>query len=74
MTVNTLDKLQKEALQVTKEIVVKFIEVGRISPANLSELFPSIYGTVLGAISPDRGTPADSQAAGDSQPEDGVAQ
>lgn len=45
-----VEKLQKEALQVTKEIVVKFIEVGRISPANLGDIFPSIYTTVLTTI------------------------
>ncbi len=34
-----MDKIQKQALQVAKEIVVKFIEVGRISPSNFSEHF-----------------------------------
>ncbi len=28
-----MDKYQKQALQVAKEVVIKFIEVGRISPA-----------------------------------------
>ena len=37
-----MEKLHKEALQVTKEIVVKFIESGRISPANFHEIFPSV--------------------------------
>jgi hypothetical protein len=32
-----MDSLEKQALQVAKEIVVKFIEVGRISPANFAE-------------------------------------
>ncbi len=45
-----MDKLEKQALQVAKEIVVKFIEVGRISPQNFGELFPAIYGQVLDAI------------------------
>jgi len=34
-----MDSLEKQALQVAKEIVVKFIEVGRISPANFAEHF-----------------------------------
>ncbi|MCA1945031.1 MAG: hypothetical protein LDL30_07075 [Desulfovibrio sp.] len=46
-----MDKLHKEALQVTKEIVVKFIEVGRVSPANLGEVFPAIYTKILETIS-----------------------
>ena len=41
-----MDKLHKEALQVTKEIVVKFIESGRVSPANFEEIFPSVYTVV----------------------------
>ncbi|SKA80300.1 hypothetical protein [Desulfobaculum bizertense] len=48
-----MDKLQKNALQVTKEIVVKFIETGRISPTNFSEYFSKIYDEVLATISPD---------------------
>lgn len=45
-----MEKLQKEALQVTKEIVVKFIESGRISPNNFAELFPSVYSVVYETI------------------------
>ena len=36
-------------LKVTKEIVVKFIEVGRLSPANFSETFNDIHRTVCRA-------------------------
>ena len=45
-----MDKEAKEALQVTKEIMVKFIETNRASPINFSELFPSVYRTVLETI------------------------
>ncbi len=45
-----MEKKGKEALQVTKEIVVKFIEMGRVSPANFDEIFPAVYGTVLTTI------------------------
>ena len=41
-----MDKVHKETLQVTKEIVVKFIEAGRVSPANFEEIFPSVYNVV----------------------------
>jgi len=46
-----MDSLEKQALQVAKEIVVKFIEVGRISPANFAEHFSEIYGEVLSTVS-----------------------
>ena len=37
-------------LKVTKEVVVKFIEVGRLTPANFDETFQSIYKTVHDAV------------------------
>jgi len=45
-----MDKVETLALQVAKEIVVKFVDTGRISPANFSEHFGHIYGTVLHVI------------------------
>jgi hypothetical protein len=45
-----MDQIQKQALQVAKEIVVKFIEVGRISPANFSEHFSLIYDEVYNTV------------------------
>ncbi|OEU71185.1 MAG: hypothetical protein BA863_06270 [Desulfovibrio sp. S3730MH75] len=45
-----MDKIEKQALQVTKEIVVKFIEVGRISPSNFTENFSSIYADVIASV------------------------
>jgi predicted transcriptional regulator len=48
-----VDQTQKQALQVTKEIVVKFIESNRISPSNFSELFAQIYHAVLTTIRSD---------------------
>lgn len=48
-----MDKLKQQALQVTKEIVVKFIEIGRISPANFSDYFAPVYDEVLKTIAAD---------------------
>ena len=45
-----MEKNAKEALQVTKEIVVKFIETGRVSPGNFAEVFPGVYQVVLQTI------------------------
>lgn len=33
-------------LKVTKEIIVKFIEVGRLSPAKFDETFVQVFHTV----------------------------
>ncbi len=38
--------LDEQILRATKEIVVKFIEAGRISPTGFHEAFKSIYATV----------------------------
>ncbi|BBD09689.1 hypothetical protein [Desulfovibrio ferrophilus] len=48
-----MDTMKKHALQVAKEITVKFIEIGRISPSNFPEFFSSIYNEVLTTISTD---------------------
>ena len=37
-------------LKVAKEVVVKFIEVGRLSPANFDETFQNIYKSVHDAV------------------------
>ena len=36
----------EQILRASKEIVVKFIETGRISPTGFAEAFKSIYRTV----------------------------
>ena len=38
--------IDEQILRATKEIVVKFIESGRISPSGFHETFKSIYNTV----------------------------
>ena len=37
---------EDQVLRAAKEVVVKFIEVGRISPANFSETFQIVYRTI----------------------------
>jgi len=37
-------------LRVAKEVVVKFIEVGRLSPQNFGETFEEIYRAVRDAV------------------------
>ena len=38
-------------LKVTKEIVVKFIEMGRVTPTSFEEIFELVYRTVASAKS-----------------------
>ena len=38
--------MDEQILRATKEIVVKFIESGRISPTGFHETFTSIYKTI----------------------------
>jgi len=38
--------MDENILKATKEIVVKFIECGRLSPSGFAEAFQSIYQTV----------------------------
>ncbi|MEG2173305.1 MAG: hypothetical protein RRY29_08595 [Desulfovibrionaceae bacterium] len=45
-----MDKERKEALQVTKELVAKFIETRTVSPNNFAEIFPAIYTVVYTTI------------------------
>lgn len=45
-----MEKLRSQALQAAKEIVVKFIETGRISPGNFHEHFAPIYAEILRTI------------------------
>ena len=48
------DSTQEQILRASKEIAVKFIEVGRISPSNFAEIFKTIYDAIDVTV---RGTP-----------------
>lgn len=43
---------EEAILKVAKEVVVKFIEVGRLSPANFNETFREIYQAIREAVRP----------------------
>ncbi len=38
--------MDEQILRAAKEVVVKFIEAGRVSPAGFSETFKSVYQTI----------------------------
>ena len=42
--------MDDQILRTTKEIVVKFIEGGRISPSGFPDFFKNIYQTVHGTV------------------------
>jgi hypothetical protein len=48
-------------LRSTKEIVVKFIETGRLGPAGFHETFKSIYQTVEETVKGSEDTPEKSE-------------
>jgi hypothetical protein len=45
-TDNTGRVTDETILKIAKEIAVKFIEVGRITPANFASTFTSIYAAI----------------------------
>ena len=54
--------MDEQILRATKEIVVKFIETGRVSPSGVHELFRDVYRTVESAA---KGWNIPSDASGD---------
>lgn len=38
--------LEEQVLRASKEIVVKFIEVGRLSPSSFAETFKNVYQSI----------------------------
>ena len=45
-----MKSIDEQILRTTKEIVVKFIEMGRLSPSSVHESFRDIYTTVSETI------------------------
>ena len=41
-----MKSIDEQILRATKEIIVKFIEMGRLSPSNIHESFKDIYAVV----------------------------
>ena len=41
-----MESIDEQILKVTKEVVVKFIEAGRVSPAGFNDTFKNVYNTV----------------------------
>ncbi|BCS94761.1 hypothetical protein DSLASN_03930 [Desulfoluna limicola] len=52
--------IDEQILRAAKEIVVKFIEVGRVSPTSFDEAFKQIHTTIGDAVKKDA-TPSGSE-------------
>ena len=56
--------MDEQILRATKEIVVKFIETGRLSPTGFHETFKTIYQTIDGTVR-DRASTGGDDGQGD---------
>jgi len=56
--------IEEQILRATKEIVVKFIEAGRVSPTGFDETFKSVYRTVVETIKTGSNDTDDTEDAG----------
>ena len=45
--------IEEQILKATKEIVVKFIETGRLSPTGFSDTFKNVYRTIENTVKKD---------------------
>ena len=59
--------MDEQILRTAKEVIVKFIETGRISPTSFHESFKSIYDTVAEAVYGPSEPPAEGTAGKDGQ-------
>lgn len=60
-----MSKKDELILKTVKEIVVKFIEVGNISPTSFGNHFKSIHKTVKDAVGPEPGGAGEDERSGD---------
>jgi len=44
---------EEKILKVAKEVVVKFIEIGRVSPTQFDGVFQSVFRTIKSSVSSD---------------------
>jgi hypothetical protein len=56
--------IDEQVLRTAKEIVVKFIEVGRVSPTTFDESFKNIFNTVNTCVRGLQHTPSEKDTTG----------
>ncbi|MDJ0802434.1 MAG: hypothetical protein QNI89_13005 [Desulfobacterales bacterium] len=57
--------VDEQILRTAKEIVVKFIETGRVSPTGFPDAFQSIYRTIEKTVKHSQDPPAEDSGSGD---------
>ena len=45
-----MDEVSQRVLKAAKEVMVKFIETGRVSPASYEETFKKVYSAMLESV------------------------
>ena len=45
---------EEKIMKVAKEVVVKFIEIGRVSPTQFDGVFKSVFGTIKSSLSSNK--------------------
>lgn len=53
--------LDEQILRAAKEVVVKFIETGRVSPTGFEEMFQTVYRTIERTVNAPRDSPGDGE-------------
>ena len=51
------DSTQEQILRASKEIAIKFIEVGRIMPSNFGSMFKTIYDAIDATVRGENSSP-----------------
>jgi len=59
-----MKSMDEQILRATKEIIVKFIEMGRLSPSNIHESFKDVYATVDTTVKQHVAAPGDTHDPG----------
>lgn len=54
-----MKSIDEQILRSAKEIIVKFIEMGRLSPTNVHEAFKDVYATVNETVKKHVNAPPD---------------
>ncbi len=58
-----MKSIDEHILRATKEIIVKFIEMGRLSPSNIHESFKDIHATINETVKKNIDTPSNDKAS-----------
>jgi len=57
-----MSAIDEQILRATKEILVKFIEVGRVYPATFSDTFMNVHRTITKAVKDPGSIPSERPA------------